>query len=197
MDRRGDAGTVPDPEQCARRPAARRHRPRERAGDPALHDAARAVPPGPGLRARAPRLLAAAPARSHRARPLGAPRLRSANGSAELDGDRSAHGRHRDRARGRAPARRPAPGALSDPPPPPRRGAAMLEAVGMNEINKIFAVTDAMGIHREAVVIPLGTGKGRVRKLLNGKLEIVVDAERPIDEWLTGLPDLIRAVTAP
>ena len=42
----------------------------------------------------------------------------------------------------------------------------MLEAVGMNEINKIFAVTDAMGIHREAVVIPLGTGKGRVRKLL-------------------------------
>ena len=73
----------------------------------------------------------------------------------------------------------------------------MLEVVGMNEINKIFAVTDAMGIHREAVVIPLGTGKGRVRKLLNGKLEIVVDAERPIDEWLTGLPDLIRAVTAP
>ncbi|HEV8456911.1 MAG TPA: hypothetical protein VGR44_01325 [Methylomirabilota bacterium] len=73
----------------------------------------------------------------------------------------------------------------------------MLEAVGMNEINKIFTVTDAMGIHREAVVIPLGTGKGRVRKLLNGKLEIVVDAERPIDEWLTGLPDLIRAATAP
>ena len=73
----------------------------------------------------------------------------------------------------------------------------MLEAVGMNEINKIFTVTDAMGIHRETVVIPLGTGKGRVRKLLNGKLEIVVDAERPIDEWLTGLPDLIRAATAP
>jgi len=73
----------------------------------------------------------------------------------------------------------------------------MLEAVGMNEINKIFAVTDAMGIHRVAVVIPLGTGEGRVRKLLNGKLEIVVDAERPIDEWLTGLPDLIRAATAP
>ncbi|HET8578025.1 MAG TPA: hypothetical protein VFO18_13075 [Methylomirabilota bacterium] len=73
----------------------------------------------------------------------------------------------------------------------------MLEAVGMDEINKIFAVTDAMGIHREAVVIPLGTGRGRVRKLLNGKLEIVVDAEIPIDEWLQGLPDLIRAATAP
>ena len=72
----------------------------------------------------------------------------------------------------------------------------MLEAVGMNEITKIFAVTDAMGVHRESVVIPLGTGKGRVRKLLNGKLEIIVDAEIPIDEWLTGLPDLIKAAQA-
>ena len=69
----------------------------------------------------------------------------------------------------------------------------MLEAVGMNEINKIFAVIDALGIHREAVVIPLGTGKGGVRKMLNGKLEIIVDAETPIDEWLLGLPELIQA----
>ncbi len=72
----------------------------------------------------------------------------------------------------------------------------MLEAVGMSEINKIFAVTDAMGIHRESVVIPLGTGKGRVRKLLNGKLEIIVDAEIPIDEWLKSLPELIKAAMA-
>ena len=72
----------------------------------------------------------------------------------------------------------------------------MLEAVGMNEINKIFAVTDALGIHREAVVIPLGTGMGRARKMLNGKLEIIVDAETPIDEWLLGLPELIKAAMA-
>jgi hypothetical protein len=72
----------------------------------------------------------------------------------------------------------------------------MLEAVGMAEINKIFAVIDALGIHRESVVIPLGTGKGRVRKLLNGKLEIIVDAETPIDEWLNSLPELIEAAQA-
>jgi hypothetical protein len=72
----------------------------------------------------------------------------------------------------------------------------MLDAVGMDEINKIFAVTDALGIHRESVVIPLGTGKGRVRKLLNGKLEIIVDAETPIDQWLESLPALIRAALA-
>jgi len=72
----------------------------------------------------------------------------------------------------------------------------MLDAVGMNEINKIFTVIDGMGIHREAVVIPLGTGRGRVRRMPSGKLEIVVDAETPFDEWLVGLPDLIRAATA-
>jgi hypothetical protein len=72
----------------------------------------------------------------------------------------------------------------------------MLDAVGMEEITKVFAVTDEMGIHRESLVIPLGTGKGRVRKLLNGKLEIIVDAETPIDEWLQSLPDLIKAAQA-
>jgi hypothetical protein len=72
----------------------------------------------------------------------------------------------------------------------------MLDSVGMDEIAKIFAVTDAMGIHRESVVIPLGTGKGRVRKLSNGKLEIIVDAETPLDEWLKSLPGLIEAAQA-
>lgn len=72
----------------------------------------------------------------------------------------------------------------------------MLDAVGMDEINKIFVVIDALGIHRESVVIPLGTGKGRVRKLINGKLEIIVDAETPLDEWLKGLPELIQAASA-
>ena len=71
-----------------------------------------------------------------------------------------------------------------------------LDAVGMAEINKIFAVTDALGMHRESLVIPLGTGTGRVRKLPSGKLEIVVDAETPIDEWLEGLPALLRAAMA-
>jgi hypothetical protein len=69
----------------------------------------------------------------------------------------------------------------------------MLDVVGMEEITKIFVVTDRMDINRESLVIPLGTGKGRVRKLPSGKLEIIVDAETPIDEWLEGLPELINA----
>jgi hypothetical protein len=72
----------------------------------------------------------------------------------------------------------------------------MLDAVGMAEINKIFAVTDAMGVHRESLVIPLATGPGRVRRLPSGKLEIIVDRDLPIDAWLEGLPALIRAAMA-
>ena len=64
----------------------------------------------------------------------------------------------------------------------------------MKEIDAIFAVTDALGIHREKLVIPLGPAvPGRVRRLPNGKLEITVDAERPIEEWVKELPGLIDA----
>ncbi len=74
----------------------------------------------------------------------------------------------------------------------------MLEVVTMREIEQIFAVTDALGIHREALAIPLGPASpGRVRRLPNGKLEITVDAEVPIEEWVKGLPELIRQTTAP
>lgn len=71
----------------------------------------------------------------------------------------------------------------------------MLEVVTMKEIDAIFAVTDALGIHREVLVIPLGPATpGRVRKLPSGKLEIVVDAETPIEAWVKELPRLIAAV---
>jgi hypothetical protein len=71
----------------------------------------------------------------------------------------------------------------------------MLEVVTMKEIDAIFEVTDALGIHRESLVIPLGPATpGRVRKLPSGKLEIVVDAQTPIDEWVKRLPALIAGV---
>ncbi len=69
----------------------------------------------------------------------------------------------------------------------------MLKAVTLTEIQAIFEVTDALGISREALVIPLSPGRpGRVRRLPSGKLEIVVDAEVPLADWLKGLPDLLR-----
>jgi hypothetical protein len=71
----------------------------------------------------------------------------------------------------------------------------MLDVVTMKEIDAIFEITDALGVHRESLVIPLGPATpGKVRKLPNGKLEITVDAETPIEEWVKKLPALIGAV---
>ena len=70
----------------------------------------------------------------------------------------------------------------------------MLQVVTLKEIEAIFSVTDAMGIHRESLVIPLGpAAPGRVRRTPAGKLEITVDAEKPFDEWLRELPAQIEA----
>ena len=55
----------------------------------------------------------------------------------------------------------------------------------------------ALGISREALVIPLSPGRpGRVRRLPSGKLEIILDADVPLGQWLEGLPNLIRAAGA-
>jgi hypothetical protein len=71
----------------------------------------------------------------------------------------------------------------------------LLKAVGLAEIERIFTVTDALGISREALVIPLRTEHpGRVRKLGAGKLEIVVDRDAEFDQWLSLLETAVRAV---
>jgi hypothetical protein len=73
----------------------------------------------------------------------------------------------------------------------------LLQRVTLAEIQAVFAVTDALGISREALVIPLAPGRpGRVRALPGGKLEIVLDAEVPLAEWLARLPALIEQARA-
>lgn len=72
-----------------------------------------------------------------------------------------------------------------------------LDAVSFQQISRILDVTDALGLDREWVEIPLSPeNPGIVRKLPNGKLEIVVDAEQPFDQWLGTLEQLIRRVQA-
>ncbi|MBM4126234.1 MAG: hypothetical protein FJ247_02650 [Nitrospira sp.] len=68
-----------------------------------------------------------------------------------------------------------------------------LQVVTFQHISKILDVTDALGLNREWVEIPLSPeDPGVVRRLANGKLEIVVDAEQPFDQWLISLPGLIQ-----
>jgi hypothetical protein len=74
----------------------------------------------------------------------------------------------------------------------------MLKAVSLKEIERIFSITDAMGISREALVIPLRTETpGRIRLLDNGKLEIVLDRDADFEDWLTRLEAQIRALSDP
>jgi hypothetical protein len=52
----------------------------------------------------------------------------------------------------------------------------MLKEVTLREIEAILALTDRLGISREAVAIPLlPRAPGRVRALPGGRVEIVVD----------------------
>ena len=68
-----------------------------------------------------------------------------------------------------------------------------LDAVSFQQISKILEVTDALGLNREWVEIPLSPeSPGVVRRLANGTLEIIVDAEQPFDQWLTVLPTHIQ-----
>jgi hypothetical protein len=71
----------------------------------------------------------------------------------------------------------------------------VLKAVSLKEIEQIFAVTDALGLSREALLIPLRTeSPGRMKVHGNGKLEIVVDRDGDFAEWLGGLEARIRAL---
>ena len=67
-----------------------------------------------------------------------------------------------------------------------------LPMVTFQQISRILAVTDTLGLNREWVEIPLSPASpGIVRRLQNGKLEIIVDAGRPFDQWLASLPSEI------
>ncbi len=70
-----------------------------------------------------------------------------------------------------------------------------MEMVSFAQISRILELTDSLGVNREWVEIPLSPERpGRVRRLPNGKLEIVVDADRPFEEWLESLSKQIESV---
>jgi hypothetical protein len=73
-----------------------------------------------------------------------------------------------------------------------------MDMVSFQQITKILVVTDRLGLSREWVEIPLSAARpGTVRKLANGKIEIVVDADIPFDQWLDTLEARIHAIAGP
>ena len=68
-----------------------------------------------------------------------------------------------------------------------------LEAASFKHISRILGMTDSLGLNREWVEIPLSPeSPGVVRQLTNGKLEIIVDADQPFEDWLRSLPKHIQ-----
>jgi hypothetical protein len=71
-----------------------------------------------------------------------------------------------------------------------------LAAVTLREIEAVFEVLERLGISREAVVIPLKPAHpGGIRTLPNGKVEITLESETPLAEWLPELERLLREAT--
>ena len=69
-----------------------------------------------------------------------------------------------------------------------------MDVVSFAQISRILELTDSLGLNREWVEIPLSPERpGIVRRLQSGKLEIIVDADRPFDEWLSSLPTQIQS----
>lgn len=61
----------------------------------------------------------------------------------------------------------------------------MLTAVTLQEIERVFEVLAELGVSREAVVIPLKPAQpGSVTLRPDHRLEIVLDRDLPLDEWL-------------
>ena len=71
----------------------------------------------------------------------------------------------------------------------------MPQGVQLAQIERIFEILDRLAISREAVIIPLRPqGAGAVKRLSNGKLEIIVPADLPFDEWYASLEGVIKNV---
>ncbi|WP_454063072.1 hypothetical protein [Candidatus Nitrospira salsa] len=70
-----------------------------------------------------------------------------------------------------------------------------MQAVSFQQITKILELTDELNLSREWVEIPLSPeSPGSIKKLPNGKLEVVVDADIPFDEWFPTIQEKIQAV---
>lgn len=67
-----------------------------------------------------------------------------------------------------------------------------METVSADTIRRILEITDALGIHREAVRIPLApTPEGSVRLTPAGHVEITAAAGERLDPFLSGLRAMV------
>lgn len=65
--------------------------------------------------------------------------------------------------------------------------------IGPKEIGRILAVTDELGLHREAVRVPLDTAGEGGATVTAGKLVVVAPSTGDFETFVQGLAEKIRA----
>jgi len=61
----------------------------------------------------------------------------------------------------------------------------MPKSVSFQEITRILDMTDLLDLDREFIEIPLSAeSPGKIHKLPNGKIEIIVDGDLAFEDWL-------------
>lgn len=69
-----------------------------------------------------------------------------------------------------------------------------MEIVTQKVMARLFEVTDAIGLDREALTVPLEMGgEGRVTRLRNGRFEIALPAGEALEDFLAELPARLAA----
>lgn len=70
-----------------------------------------------------------------------------------------------------------------------------MEIVTQRVMSRLFEITDAIGLDREALTVPLEMGgEGRVTRLKNGRFEIALPAGVELEAFLAELPERLAAV---
>lgn len=65
-------------------------------------------------------------------------------------------------------------------------------------MGRVFDVTDALGLSREALTVPLAfAGEGEVRRLPSGRYEITLPDADDLGPFLAALPERLRAIDRP
>jgi hypothetical protein len=67
--------------------------------------------------------------------------------------------------------------------------------IGTEDLDKVLAVTDGLGLARKQVQIPVVPhGVGSVDRLATGQIQIVLPADRPLDDWLPTLRSRLERI---
>ncbi|MBI2932288.1 MAG: hypothetical protein HYY16_11605 [Planctomycetes bacterium] len=65
-----------------------------------------------------------------------------------------------------------------------------MKLLSSQQVQRIYEVTDGLGVHRNWVVVPLATGAGGAQRVLpDGKVLVVAPTEHAFEAWL---PELRR-----